>query len=243
MFRIPIITALFVGALIAASDAQADTLTVSTSCVGCTTQNFTGTTAVNQFGVAFGNGVVGNILSANQNFGFSGITSPLLAGNALLTNPTTSSETVTLTITLLETTLPRTAPLVATNSLVAFLNSSSTTASTSLMGTFNGSVSSTMLPLISFSATAAGTATQPNPTEIGPFSTSSLIAASLLPPFSVTETFALTLGPNSVVNLLGFSTQLTPAPAVPLPAALPLFATGLVGLGLLGWRRKKKAAA
>jgi hypothetical protein len=30
---------------------------------------------------------------------------------------------------------------------------------------------------------------------------------------------------------------------VPLPAALPLFATGLAGLGLLGWRRKRKAAA
>jgi len=30
---------------------------------------------------------------------------------------------------------------------------------------------------------------------------------------------------------------------VPLPAALPLFATGLVGLVLLGWRRKRKAAA
>jgi hypothetical protein len=29
--------------------------------------------------------------------------------------------------------------------------------------------------------------------------------------------------------------------AVPLPAALPLFATGLGGLGLLGWRRKRKA--
>jgi hypothetical protein len=28
---------------------------------------------------------------------------------------------------------------------------------------------------------------------------------------------------------------------VPLPATLPLFATGLAGLGLLGWRRKKKA--
>ena len=26
----------------------------------------------------------------------------------------------------------------------------------------------------------------------------------------------------------------------PLPAALPLFATGLGGLGLLGWRRKRK---
>jgi hypothetical protein len=30
---------------------------------------------------------------------------------------------------------------------------------------------------------------------------------------------------------------------VPLPAALPLFASGLAGLGLLGWRKKKKAAA
>ena len=29
----------------------------------------------------------------------------------------------------------------------------------------------------------------------------------------------------------------------PLPAALPLFATGLGALGLLGWRRKKKTAA
>jgi hypothetical protein len=31
--------------------------------------------------------------------------------------------------------------------------------------------------------------------------------------------------------------------AVPLPAALPLFATGLGAMGLLGWRRKHKAAA
>ena len=33
------------------------------------------------------------------------------------------------------------------------------------------------------------------------------------------------------------------APQVPLPAALPLFATGLGALGLLGWRRKRKAQA
>jgi hypothetical protein len=33
------------------------------------------------------------------------------------------------------------------------------------------------------------------------------------------------------------------AAATPLPAALPLFATGLGGLGLLGWRRKRKAQA
>jgi hypothetical protein len=32
-------------------------------------------------------------------------------------------------------------------------------------------------------------------------------------------------------------------PPVPIPAALPLFATGLAALGLLGWRRKRKAAA
>ena len=29
----------------------------------------------------------------------------------------------------------------------------------------------------------------------------------------------------------------------PLPSALPLFATGLGALGMLGWRRKKKATA
>jgi hypothetical protein len=33
------------------------------------------------------------------------------------------------------------------------------------------------------------------------------------------------------------------AGTTPLPAALPLFATGLGALGLLGWRRKRKNAA
>jgi hypothetical protein len=31
--------------------------------------------------------------------------------------------------------------------------------------------------------------------------------------------------------------------STPIPAALPLFATGLGALGLLGWRRKLKARA
>jgi hypothetical protein len=50
-------------------------------------------------------------------------------------------------------------------------------------------------------------------------------------------------------NYSGAGTQfaldnLTITPSVvPLPAALPLFATGLGALGLLGWRRKRKATA
>jgi hypothetical protein len=38
-------------------------------------------------------------------------------------------------------------------------------------------------------------------------------------------------------------TQFEVGATTPLPAALPLFATGLGALGLLGWRRKRKAAA
>jgi hypothetical protein len=41
-----------------------------------------------------------------------------------------------------------------------------------------------------------------------------------------------------------FSVTFTPeTAATPLPAALPLFATGLGALGLLGWRRKRKNVA
>jgi hypothetical protein len=46
------------------------------------------------------------------------------------------------------------------------------------------------------------------------------------------------------LNLNGSSAFLSVAPATtPLPAALPLFATGLGAMGLLGWRRKRKNAA
>jgi len=52
-------------------------------------------------------------------------------------------------------------------------------------------------------------------------------------------------GINDLGQIVGFYTDATlgfeTTAATPLPAALPLFATGLGGLGLLGWRRKRKA--
>ena len=51
-----------------------------------------------------------------------------------------------------------------------------------------------------------------------------------------------TSGPTDFRFEGAWLTEFSPNPT-PLPAALPLFATGLGALGLLGWRRKKKAAA
>jgi hypothetical protein len=55
------------------------------------------------------------------------------------------------------------------------------------------------------------------------------------PAFFSGPAFGSTLEPYFITSY-----SLTPTPA-PLPGALPLFATGLGALGLLGWRRKKKA--
>jgi hypothetical protein len=52
-------------------------------------------------------------------------------------------------------------------------------------------------------------------------------------------------GPTAGNNLAGLSGPATftaiTTPTTPLPAALPLFATGLGALGLLGWRRTRKS--
>ena len=47
----------------------------------------------------------------------------------------------------------------------------------------------------------------------------------------------------NISQVPGTWSSVTTPSAVPLPAALPLFAGGLGALGLLGWRRKRKAAA
>ena len=48
---------------------------------------------------------------------------------------------------------------------------------------------------------------------------------------------------NTGSNTFELSFASTSLAATPLPAALPLFASGLGALGLLGWRRKRKAQA
>jgi PEP-CTERM motif len=50
-----------------------------------------------------------------------------------------------------------------------------------------------------------------------------------------TTVFALE-APTDLVSVTGVNNPLN----TPLPAALPLFASGLGALGLLGWRRKRK---
>ena len=52
-----------------------------------------------------------------------------------------------------------------------------------------------------------------------------------------------TSGNSANVDNICLNTCTATLPEVPLPAALPLFATALGALGLLGWRRKRKAQA
>ena len=50
-------------------------------------------------------------------------------------------------------------------------------------------------------------------------------------------------GPGSAVNWSLTNTSSLVPSNVPLPAGLPLFVTGLGAIGLLAWRRKRKAIA
>jgi hypothetical protein len=47
----------------------------------------------------------------------------------------------------------------------------------------------------------------------------------------------------SAIGTSGGSVSVTPVSTTPLPAAFPLFASGLGAMGLFGWRRKRKNAA
>ena len=68
----------------------------------------------------------------------------------------------------------------------------------------------------------------------------SVVLTALSGSINVDSITAFTFRGRAQINDL-FS-QTFDFPSVPLPAALPLFATGLGALGLIGWRRKRKAA-
>jgi hypothetical protein len=117
----------------------------------------------------------------------------------------------------------------------------------------------TLVSIQSASATSGATFSSPLPGELlvgGPGSTNDTysIVASINSASLITGIFLNAIdnpanglptgGPgrmyagNFVVTEFALDAQ-----ATPLPAALPLFATGLGALGLLGWRRKRKQAA
>lgn len=52
-----------------------------------------------------------------------------------------------------------------------------------------------------------------------------------------------TASPGADIDAVGAISSSAPVSAVPVPAALPLFGTGLAIMGFLGWRRKSKANA
>jgi hypothetical protein len=72
-------------------------------------------------------------------------------------------------------------------------------------------------------------------------SDNSLFSLSALCP--TCQYFYFGVGSTAVAQSNVLLEEITAVSAVPLPAALPLFATGLGALGLLGWRRKRKAQA
>lgn len=85
----------------------------------------------------------------------------------------------------------------------------------------------------------------------GPYTNANPSITGRNPQISLTGTFVLSLfglsNPiiSSVLFEFGTGPDLTLAGtliATPLPAALPLFAGALGGMGLIGWRRKRKAA-
>ena len=65
---------------------------------------------------------------------------------------------------------------------------------------------------------------------------------TLLPVFATLDALVAAKGTDTVGISSGEVASSAPPPPIPLPGALPLFVSGLVGLVLLGWRRKKKAA-
>jgi hypothetical protein len=108
---------------------------------------------------------------------------------------------------------------------------------TTALGTFveNLTVTSRTTGAQSLGIAASGTITE-----------TVLISGALLAsaPVFYSASYTQNGGPGAQINAsFNDSTPAVTSAPTPLPAALPLFATGLGALGLLGWRRKRKALA
>jgi hypothetical protein len=80
------------------------------------------------------------------------------------------------------------------------------------------------------------------PAGNGPYDSGLISGVTPGPPGSVASGCIVDPTPCNFAAI-SFSGTLTETSTTPLPTALPLFATGLGAVGLLGWRRKRKARA
>jgi len=80
----------------------------------------------------------------------------------------------------------------------------------------------------------------PDQADDGFYSVGSLVG-SLIPIATAAASECGIFPEPCLEQISGYSGEVTPA--TPLPAALPLFATGLGAMGLFGWRRKRPNAA
>ena len=80
------------------------------------------------------------------------------------------------------------------------------------------------------------------PAGNGPYNSGLISGLTPGPPGSVASGCIVDPTPCNFAAV-SFSGTLTETSTTSLPAALPLFATGLGGLGLFGWRRKRKTQA
>jgi len=152
--------------------------------------------------------------------------------------------------------------LVSDTSSVTFIGgeyNNNATAATFTIGASTGALLGTDNRVTLNPGFIAGTVIFGQDQPSAPFFVGEGMSASGLASYGLASVFPLTVGttisqtPGSLYltslgdlifsNITAMSFEADVVGATPLPAALPLFASGLGALGLLGWRRKRKNAA
>jgi len=227
-------TALVCAALIAASGANASTLTEISFNGGPLVPVCTAPSGTSCSGSASGAGVLVDTVGATSNAPGTATGANMLSSVLKITNSSSASVMLRLLAGVTDFLLPSGGPL----DLFSHIGTTAPVGSSANLLAFTSSVDAAN-GQNTFPGTSNAPTLNPDLTSGSSSKDSDLLIASLAAPYSMTERFDFTLGAGTTVNFSA-STILTPAPVIPLPAALPLFATGLGALGLLGWRRKRK---